>query len=125
MASAVLPKVRMGNSDVMVTEVCLGTMTWGVQNTEAEAHEQLDYAIKDRGVNFIDTAEMYPSSSAPGWRPGRTEEYIGTWLAKNPGGAPGWSSPPRCRVSTLAPRPVATASILPKSTPTAVWTPSL
>ena len=60
-------------------------MTWGVQNTEAEAHEQLDYAIKDRGVNFIDTAEMYPvPSSAPGWRPGRTEEYIGTWLAKNP-----------------------------------------
>ena len=57
----------------------------GVQNTGAEAHEQLDYAIKDRGVNFIDTAEMYPvPSSAPGWRPGRTEEYIGTWLAKNP-----------------------------------------
>ena len=86
MASAVLPKVRMGNSDVMVTEVCLGTMTWGVQNTEAEAHEQLDYAIKDRGVNVIDTAEMYPvPSSAPGWRPGRTEEYIGTWLANTRG----------------------------------------
>ena len=101
-------------------------MTWGVQNTEAEAHEQLDYAIKDRGVNFIDTAEMYPvPSSAPGWRPGRTEEYIGTWLAKNPEWRSRVSSPPRCRVSTLAPRPVATASILPKSTPTAVWTPSL
>ena len=85
MASAALPKVKLGNSDVMVTEVCLGTMTWGVQNTEAEAHEQLDYAIKERGVNFIDTAEMYPvPSSAPGWKPGRTEEYIGTWLAKNP-----------------------------------------
>ena len=63
MASA-LPKVPMGSSGVMVTEVCLGTMTWGVQNTEEEAHEQLDYAIKDRGVNFIDTAEMYPAGGA-------------------------------------------------------------
>ena len=82
---AALRKVPMGNADVLVTEVCLGTMTWGVQNTEAEAHEQLDYAIKTRGVNFIDTAEMYPvPSSAPGWKPGVTEEYIGTWLAKNP-----------------------------------------
>ena len=63
---AALRKVPMGNADVLVTEVCLGTMTWGVQNTEAEAHEQLDYAIKTRGVNFIDTAEMYPvPSSAP------------------------------------------------------------
>ena len=60
-------------------------MTWGVQNTEAEAHEQLDYAIKERGVNFIDTAELYPvPSSAPGWKPGATEEIIGTWLAANP-----------------------------------------
>lgn len=68
----------------MVTKVCLGTMTWGVQNTEAEAHQQLDYAIKERGVNFIDTAEMYPvPSSAPNWKPGTTELYIGTWLEKN------------------------------------------
>jgi len=60
-------------------QVCLGTMTWGVQNSEAEAHAQLDYAV-GRGVNFIDTAEMYPvPSSAPGWKPGRTEEIIGTW----------------------------------------------
>lgn len=74
----------LGSSGVLVTEVCLGTMTWGVQNTEAEAHEQLDYAVK-RGVNFIDTAEMYPvPSSAPGWKPGVTEDFIGTWLAKNP-----------------------------------------
>lgn len=67
-----------------VSEVCLGTMTFGVQNTEAEGHEQIEYAL-ERGVNFIDTAEMYPvPSSAPGWKPGRTEEIIGTWLAKNP-----------------------------------------
>ena len=79
-----LPKVPLGNSGIDVTEVCLGTMTWGVQNSEHEAHEQLDYAIKHRGVNFIDTAEMYPvPSSAPGWKPGVTEEFIGSWLEKN------------------------------------------
>lgn len=82
--TSALPRVPLGSSGVMVTEVCLGTMTWGVQNTEEQAHEQLDYAVKERGVNFIDTAEMYPvPSSAPGWRPGVTEEFIGTWLAKN------------------------------------------
>lgn len=60
-------------------------MTWGVQNTEEEAHAQLDYAIKERGVNFLDTAEIYPvPSSAPGHQSGLTEKYIGTWLAKNP-----------------------------------------
>jgi len=60
-------------------------MTWGVQNNEEEAHEQLDYAVKERGVNFIDTAEMYPVPNFdPKWCPGRTEEYIGSWLEKNP-----------------------------------------
>jgi len=60
-------------------------MTWGVQNDEAEAHEQLDYAVKERGVNFIDTAEMYPVPNFdPQWCPGTTEEYIGNWLHKNP-----------------------------------------
>lgn len=63
----------------------MGTMTFGVQNTEEDAHQQLDYAVKERGMNFIDTAEMYPVPSAvPGWQPGRTEEFIGTWLEKNP-----------------------------------------
>ena len=82
-----LPRTtRLGSSGVLVTDVCLGTMTWGVQNTEAEAHAQLDYAIKERGVNFIDTAEMYPvPMSDPTWMPGTTERYIGTWLGKNPG----------------------------------------
>ena len=51
---------NLGSSTLRVTEACLGTMTWGVQNTESEAHEQLDYAIKERGINFIDTAELYP-----------------------------------------------------------------
>merc|ERR1719409_1944145 len=56
-----LRRIPLGNArDVLVTDVCLGTMTWGVQNTEEEAHAQLDYAVKQRGINFIDTAEMYP-----------------------------------------------------------------
>lgn len=60
-------------------------MTWGVQNTEADAHEQIDYA-RSRGINFLDTAEVYPApSSDPKQVPGTTERYIGTYLAKNPG----------------------------------------
>ena len=67
-------------TDLNVSRVCLGTMTWGEQNSEAQAHEQLDYAI-DQGINFIDTAEMYPVP--PNARTqGRTETYLGTWLAK-------------------------------------------
>ncbi len=63
-----------------VSEVCLGTMTWGDQNSEAEAHEQLDLAVA-RGVNFIDTAEMYPVPPKSETQ-GRTEAYLGRWLAK-------------------------------------------
>ena len=67
-----------------VSEVCLGTMTWGEQNSEAEAHEQLDLAIA-RGINFIDTAEMYPVP--PNARTqGRTETFLGNWLAARPRG---------------------------------------
>lgn len=68
----------LGRTDIKVSSVCLGTMTWGEQNTEAEGHAQLDYAM-DQGINFIDTAEMY---AVPG-RPetcGSTEEIIGTWI---------------------------------------------
>ena len=80
-----LSRKQLGSSALLVTEVCLGTMTFGVQNSEEEGHAQLDYAVKDRGVNFIDTAEMYPvPSSDSRWKPGRTEEIVGTWLAKNP-----------------------------------------
>ena len=62
----------------MVSEICLGTMTWGRQNSEKEAHDQLSFAI-ERGINFIDTAEMY---SVPPKEEtyGLTEKYIGTWL---------------------------------------------
>jgi aryl-alcohol dehydrogenase-like predicted oxidoreductase len=66
------------NTKIKVSKICLGTMTYGQQNTEAEAHEQLDYAV-DQGINFIDTAEMY---SIPGRKEtqGSTERYIGSWL---------------------------------------------
>lgn len=69
---------QLGRTDIKVTSICLGTMTWGQQNSETEAHEQLDYAT-GRGINFIDTAEMYPIPGDPKTQ-GRTEEYIGTWL---------------------------------------------
>lgn len=70
---------HLGRTDISVSRICLGTMTWGEQNTEAEAHAQLDYAL-DQGINFIDTAEMYPVPSR-GETQGRTEAYIGSWLA--------------------------------------------
>ena len=74
-----MEKRELGRTGDMVTSVCLGTMTWGEQNTEAEAHEQLNYAI-DRGINFIDVAEMYPVPARAETQ-GRTEEYIGTWIS--------------------------------------------
>lgn len=67
------------NTDIQVSQICLGTMTWGQQNTEAEGHRQLDYAI-DNGINFIDTAEMYSVPGNPKTQ-GSTERIIGSWLA--------------------------------------------
>ncbi|MCC6584590.1 MAG: NADP(H)-dependent aldo-keto reductase [Chitinophagales bacterium] len=68
-------------TDIKVSKICLGTMTWGEQNTESEGHEQLDYATGERGINFIDTAEMY-SVPAKAATQGSTERIIGTWLHK-------------------------------------------
>lgn len=68
------------NTDLKISKLCLGTMTWGQQNTEVEAHEQLDFAI-EKGINFIDCAEMYPVPADPNTQ-GRTETYIGNWLSK-------------------------------------------
>jgi aryl-alcohol dehydrogenase-like predicted oxidoreductase len=67
-------------TDMNVSKVCLGTMTWGQQNSEAEAHEQLDYAVA-QGINFIDTAEMYPVPPNAETQ-GRTEKHLGTWLKR-------------------------------------------
>ncbi|TWI64525.1 aryl-alcohol dehydrogenase-like predicted oxidoreductase [Pseudoduganella lurida] len=76
-----MDKIKLGRTDVDVTKICLGTMTWGRQNTEADAHAQLDYAL-ERGINFIDTAEMYPVMPSAESQ-GATERYIGTWLKKS------------------------------------------
>ncbi len=70
----------LGRSDLDVSAICLGTMTWGQQNTEQEAHQQLDYAL-EKGINFIDTAELYPVPPKADTQ-GRTESHIGSWLAK-------------------------------------------
>jgi aryl-alcohol dehydrogenase-like predicted oxidoreductase len=69
---------KLGNTDIEVSLVGLGTMTWGEQNTEAEACEQMDYAVA-KGINLIDVAEMYPVP-ARAETSGRTESYVGEWL---------------------------------------------
>jgi len=66
------------NTNIKVSKICLGTMTFGEQNTEPEAHEQLNYAV-EQGVNFVDTAELYAVPGRPETQ-GSTEKYIGTWL---------------------------------------------
>ena len=73
---------RLGTSDLNISAVCLGTMTFGEQNTEAEAHAQLDYACA-HGVNFIDTAEMYPVPPRAETVT-RTETIVGNWLKRQP-----------------------------------------
>ncbi|WP_197485705.1 aldo/keto reductase, partial [Oleiphilus sp. HI0061] len=72
---------KLGSSGINVSRVCLGSMTWGTQNTQRDASEQIDFALA-QGVNFIDTAEMYavpPSADTYG----KTEKMIGNWLAAN------------------------------------------
>src|SRR5262245_9413104 len=69
---------KLGRSEISVSAICLGTMTWGEQNNEDDAHAQLDRAF-DRGVNFLDTAELYPIPPRPETQ-GRTERYIGNWM---------------------------------------------
>lgn len=69
---------QLGHTDIRVSELGLGTMTWGKQNTEAEAFEQMDYAV-EHGINLFDAAELYPVPPEQETQ-GRTEEYIGNWL---------------------------------------------
>ena len=71
---------KLGNTDIDVSLIGLGTMTWGQQNTEQEASAQLDYAV-DAGINFIDAAEMYPVPPKAETQ-GLTETYLGNWLAR-------------------------------------------
>jgi aryl-alcohol dehydrogenase-like predicted oxidoreductase len=69
----------LGRTGMRVSEICLGTMTWGSQNSEAEAFEQMDYAV-DQGINFLDTAELYPTTPSTAENQGSTEAYIGNWM---------------------------------------------
>ncbi|WP_245931956.1 aldo/keto reductase [Marinomonas aquiplantarum] len=74
--------VPLGRTGLEVSRVCLGTMTWGTQNTQADADEQIEYAL-DHGVNFMDTAEMYSVPPTPESY-GKTETIIGDWLSRHP-----------------------------------------
>lgn len=71
---------KLGRTGLDVSLVCMGTMTWGEQNSEAEAHEQIDYALS-RGINFFDAAEMYPIAPRSETQ-GATERIIGNWFEK-------------------------------------------
>lgn len=72
---------KLGTTDLMVSDLCLGSMTWGTQNTTAEGHAQIDMSL-DHGINFIDTAEAYPVNPMSRETQGETERIIGKWLAK-------------------------------------------
>ncbi len=73
---------RLGRTDIHVSEICLGTMTWGSQNTQDEAFEQMDYALA-HGVNFFDTAELYPTTPLSPATYADTERMIGNWFEKS------------------------------------------
>ena len=70
---------ELGRSGVKVSAICLGTMTFGEQNSETDGHAQMDYAL-DRGITIFDAAEIYPVPPKPETQ-GRTESIIGSWLA--------------------------------------------
>ena len=78
-----MQKNPLGRTGIEVSALCLGSMTWGTQNTAEEGHAQIDMAL-ERGINFIDTAEMYPVNPLSAETQGRTEEIIGQWCAANP-----------------------------------------
>ena len=79
-----MKQLPLGTTGLSVSALCLGTMTWGSQNTEAEGHAQADLAM-DRGVTFWDCAEMYPVNPVKSETVGRSEEIIGSWLAARGG----------------------------------------
>lgn len=72
----------LGSSDIEVSDLCLGSMTWGTQNSAEEGHAQIDVAL-DAGINFIDTAEMYPVNPVSAETIGRTERIIGLWFERD------------------------------------------
>jgi aryl-alcohol dehydrogenase-like predicted oxidoreductase len=77
-------RIPLGSTDVTITDYCLGTMTWGNQTPEDDAHRQMDMALA-AGIDIVDTAEMYPVNPVRAETVGVTEEILGRWNAKNPG----------------------------------------
>ena len=73
---------KLGNSDLIVSSYCLGTMTFGETTGERDAHKQIESALH-QGINFIDTAEMYPTCPIRKETGGKTEEIIGNWIGLN------------------------------------------
>jgi aryl-alcohol dehydrogenase-like predicted oxidoreductase len=73
---------QLGHSDLMVSDLCLGTMTYGTQTSEPDAHHQMDTAL-DAGINFFDTAEMYPVNPVSADTVGNSEQIVGNWLAQS------------------------------------------
>ena len=76
--------ITLGSTDLAITDYCLGTMTWGNQTPEADAHRQMDMAL-DAGITIVDTAEMYPVNPVTPETVGLTETILGNWNARNPG----------------------------------------
>lgn len=76
--------ISLGRSGLTVPDVCLGTMTWGNQTPETDAHRQIDMAL-ERGITFLDSAEMYPVNPVRAETLGRTEEILGNWIAARGG----------------------------------------
>lgn len=72
---------QLGHTDIKVSELCLGTMTWGTQNNQEDVDQQLNYAVY-KGINFIDTAEMYPTTPRTAENTGLTEKLLGNWLCE-------------------------------------------
>ena len=77
-----VPRRPLGTTGIEVSALCLGTMTWGSQNTSAEAASQIDLAL-ERGVDFIDTAEMYPTTPRSPDTHGDTERIVGEWIRRS------------------------------------------
>ena len=70
---------NLGNTNIKVSQLCLGTMTWGSQNSQTDANEQIEISLEN-GINFLDTAEMYPTTPRSPKTQGRTEKIIGNWF---------------------------------------------
>ena len=78
-----MKKKPLGRTGILVSELCLGTMTFGTQTNEIDAHKQLDLSLES-GINFVDTAEMYPVNPISKETIGKTEMFIGNWNVMNP-----------------------------------------